>query len=245
MGMEMNKTKVIILVSILLVISVCLSGCACAACIPQGAKANMLMTYMNNKYKDDHFELEERHTTGGAGFPNLANTRIYCSSEKYPNATVKALYLGDENKYEDNYLGIKYAKQLDEHVENYAKELFPNHNIKIYATSDDIGNIHELDLPADTSFEDYIKNGREYILFYCEYNPEEFEKDKAEIEKRVVESVKTLDMNVIRIDIKFTKDVNRDKKDIKNDTYNSLYISFELDDNHNSSNVIKSVTWDK
>lgn len=224
------------LVLFLLLMSI--GGCTL---IPKGVRKNLIVNYLNDKYTDDHFEFKSY--SGGMPWSNESVT-ILCTSEKYPDKMIKASYITDMDKYEDNYLGYKYTKQLDEYVENYAKGLFPEHNIKIFATSDDIGNIHELDLPADTTFEDYIKNGREDIWFCCEYDPEEFEKDKAEIEKRVVESTKNLDMKVIGIDIRFTQDVSKDLKTITEDTYNSLHIRFELDGNNDSNNKINSIKWE-
>lgn len=209
--------------------------------VPKGMRKNLIVDYLNDKYTDDHFEFVDY--SGGMPWSSESVT-ILCTSEKYPDKMIKASYITDMDKYEDNYLGYKYAKQLDAYVENYAKELFPNHNIKIFSFSNESENTKINDLPADTSFEEYLEKCREGIRFCCEYEPAVLEKEKNEIEKKVVESTKNLDMKVIGIDIRFTQDVSKDLKTITEDTYNSLHIRFELDGNNNSNNKINSIKWE-
>ena len=238
---SMKRIKTILALSVLLSISLCLSGCGC---IPKNIRANMITKYMENKYTDDHFELKKWRGCGGAGgFP--PNTEAYYASEKCPYKDIRAVYVADTNKYYDNYLGVKYSKQLDEYIENYAKTLFPGHNVKIGTISDESSlNIKVNDLPPDTSFEEYLKKCGESIIIYCEYDPEELSENRDEIEKRVLESIKNLEMHPRVFLIDFVND--GDKKNSDGNTFEHLSISFVFDEDHNNtSNTIEDIKWRK
>ncbi len=237
----MKKFYITLLILLFSLIPFCLSGCGC---VPKNIRANMITKYMENKYTDDHFELKRWRGCGGAGgFP--PNTEAYYSSEKCPYKDIRAVYVADTNKYYDNYLGVKYSKQLDEYIENYAKTLFPGHNVKIGTISDEPSlNIAANDLPPDTSFEEYLKKCEESVFIYCEYDPEELSEDRDEIEKRVLESIKNLEMHPRVFFINFVND--GDKKNSNGNTFEELSISFVFDeDNNNTSNTIENVEWKK
>lgn len=237
----MKKFYITLLILLFSLIPFCLSGCGC---VPKNIRANMITKYMENKYTDDHFELKRWRGCGGAGgFP--PNTEAYYASEKCPYKDIRAVYVADTNKYYDNYLGVKYSKQLDEYIENYAKTLFPGHNVKIGTISDEPSlNIAAIDLPPDTSFEKYLKKCEESVFIYCEYDPEELSEDRDEIEKRVLESIKNLEMHPRVFIINFVND--GDKKNSNGNTFEELSISFVFDeDNNNTSNTIENVEWKK
>ncbi len=237
----MKKFYITLLILLFSLIPFCLSGCGC---VPKNIRANMITKYMENKYTDDHFELKSWRGCGDAGgFP--PNTEAYYSSEKCPYKDIRAVYVADTNKYYDNYLGVKYSKQLDEYIENYAKILFPGHSVKIGTISDEPSlNIAANDLPPDTSFEEYLKKCEESVFIYCEYDPEELSEDRDEIEKRVLESIKNLEMHPRVFFINFVND--GDKKNSNGNTFEELSISFVFDeDNNNTSNTIENVEWKK
>lgn len=237
----MKKFYITLLILLFSLIPFCLCGCGC---VPKNIRANMITKYMENKYTDDHFELKRWRGCGGSGgFP--PNTEAYYASEKCPYKDIRAVYVADTNKYYDNYLGVKYSKQLDEYIENYAKTLFPGNNVKIGTISDEPSlNIAAIDLPPDTSFEEYLKKCEESVFIYCEYDPEELSEDRTEIEKRVLESIKNLEMHPRVFIISFVND--GDKKNSKDNVFEELSISFVFDeDNNNISNTIENVEWKK
>ena len=224
-----RSTLLIVLFSLLIFIG----GCAV---IPKSVRKDLIVDYLNEKYTDDHFEFKSY--SGGMPWSNEAVT-IFCTSRKYPDKVIEAAYITDMHKYEDNYYGIKYAEQLDEYVYNYACELFPGHRIKCASYLDEIENRKLIDLPPDSSFEDYLKDCKEDIVICCEYEPEELENEKNIIEKKVKNSLEGLDMNVNTITINFTDNVDRDKKTIIRNIYKHLYLSF----NRDGFNAIKKINW--
>ena len=80
-----------------------------------------VVKYLENKY-DDKFEYYE--TYGGTLFDSDPWKGFICTSEKYPGKHILVIYDVKYKKYHDNYLDIKYARQLDELFDSMLSEVF-------------------------------------------------------------------------------------------------------------------------
>lgn len=224
-----RSTLLIVLFSLLVFIG----GCTL---IPKSVRKDLIVDYLNDKYTDDHFEFVRY--SGGKPWSYEALT-IECKSEKYPEKAVMASYIPEDNKYYDNYLGVKYSKQLDEYVENIGKELFPEHKTKHSIYSDNSKVPPLLDMSADTDFEDYLANCGENVFLFCEYDKDELNANKEEICERTKELFQNLDMNVNHVGISFTNNIDRDLDFVRGDAYNCLFIEF----NYDNGKRIESIEW--
>ena len=229
---DMNKVlkKNIFRSALLLVLFslvVFIGGCTL---IPKGVRKDLMVDYLNDKYTDDHFEFIDY--SGGKPWSNESVT-ILCSSEKFPDKTIKIRYVTKDNKYYDNDLGVKYAGQLDEYVDELAKELFPDYKTKHASYSENTTNAMLLDLPADTTFDDYLKNCNEVVYIYCEYDSNELEKHRNSIKNKAEETLPNKDMRFGVVDFNFTNSIDN------GDVYSYLHISFDGTKN----NEIKTIEW--
>lgn len=225
-----RSTLLIVLFSLLVFIG----GCTL---IPKSVRKDLIVDYLNDKYTDDHFEFVDYF--GGKPWSNDSVT-VLCTSEKYPSKIVKASYVTKKNKYYDNYAGIEFAEQLDEYVNGVARELFPGHRIKCASYLDEIENRKLIDLPANSSFDDYLKTCKEAIYIYCEYDSSELDKDKEIIEERLKKIISDMDMNVNTILIRFTNNVDADLRTLNSNTYMRLVVGF----NQGGFNTIEEIKWE-
>ena len=122
-----------------------------------------VVKYLENKY-DDKFEYYE--TYGGTLFDSDSWKKFICTSEKYPGKHILVIYDVKYKKYHDNYLDIKYARQVDELFDSMLSEVFGENTYCFphYEDEDIDGSVSEFD--GDTTFEQYIAMKRLFLYSF-------------------------------------------------------------------------------
>ena len=138
---------------LLLVTALLLTGLAGCSMTKNRYNHYGVVKYLENKY-DDKFEYYE--TYGGTLFDSDSWKKFICTSEKYPGKHILVIYDVKYKKYHDNYLDIKYARQVDELFDSMLSEVFGDdpYYFRHYEGADVSGLVSQYD--ADTTFEEYI-----------------------------------------------------------------------------------------
>lgn len=210
----------------------CIGGCG----IMSGYKEMKMVKYLNEKYPEDHFRYEE--TIGGTWLGELLGTdqrkQILCSSENYPNQMVTVSCFWDEQEYHDNYLNIKFAKDMDEFAQDLIQQMFPGAKTEFLSFEEIAQESLCITLPAHVSFDEYLKECNAYLIFgvRCENG----QIDKTEIEKTVEATMKNKDVDLFKIKIHF---INAQGKspDFRDDSFNCLSVNF-------NEGKISSMEWE-
>lgn len=199
-----------------------LGGCG----IMSGYKEMKMVKYLNEKYPEDHFRYEE--TIGGTWLGGLLGTdqrkQILCSSENYPNQMVKVSCFWDEQEYHDNYLNIKFAKDMDEFAQDLIQEMFPEAKTEFLSFEETAQDSLCIALPANVSFDDYLKKCNEVLIFgvRCDNN----QIDKKEIENIVEAAMENKEIGLFNMRIFFIN-AQGESPDFRNDSFNYLSVNFK------------------
>ena len=168
-GETMKKRYAVTFVSLLLIAAMAMSLGGCGL-VTERYKEKKMVRYLNRKYPEDHFEYKKSYggTALGGLFGDDQVTNIFCSSENYPefNVTVKCFWV--EQEYYDNYLGIKYVKEMDDYASALIQEFFPEHKTDYYSFYESAINceIGCSTLPADSTFEEYLAGCNEILMMF-------------------------------------------------------------------------------
>lgn len=154
--------KIKILLSVLLILIITFGG---AGCMLQRNSRNHygMVEYLNDKY-DDTFEFYEVY--GGTLFGGDSQKKILCTSEKFPNTFIRVIYDTNTKIYYDNYIPIKYVKQLDELTNKILAKAFPQNDYYYDSFEKFVADSGCKNMPADTTFEEYISNCGK-VLYAC------------------------------------------------------------------------------
>ena len=192
-----------------------------------------VVKYLENKY-DDKFEYYE--TYGGTLFDSDPWKRFICTSEKYPGKQISVIYDVNHDAYHDNYLDIKYARQVDELIDSMLLELFGDdpYYFNHYEGADITGLVSQYD--ADTTFEEYI--AEEHIhLTACVKS----DKSNEEIESRIKEQILKNGIFCSWIDLAFVEKF--DKERMNDSSYIKEVVSQEPEVRHYSANMKDNKTF--
>lgn len=161
------KKKYLILAFTCLLFGIC--GCGINLGL---TKKDRMMTYINEKYTDDHFEYV--NVTGGHLGSNVKKIRV--RSEKYPEkpVIVSCAEVDDKEYFYDSYLSIKFEKETYEYIEDELKKEFGD-NIYIRYEADTF--LSEENGSSDTTFEEFIFDPKTYIRFNAAVISNNFDED--------------------------------------------------------------------
>ena len=170
-----------------------------------------VVKYLENKY-DDKFEYYE--TYGGTLFDSDSWKKFICTSEKYPGKHILVIYDVKYKKYHDNYLDIKYARQVDELFDSMLSEVFGENTYCFphYEDEDIDGSVSEFD--GDTTFEQYIAMKRLFLYSFVKSD-----KSNEEIESKLKKQILTNGIFCGWIDLYFVE--NFDEKLMHDSSYKS------------------------
>ena len=170
-----------------------------------------VVKYLENKY-DDKFEYYE--TYGGTLFDSDSWKKFICTSEKYPGKHILVIYDVKYKKYHDNYLDIKYARQVDELFDSMLSEVFGENTYCFphYEDEDIDGSVSEFD--GDTTFEQYIAEENLSLTAFIKSD-----KSNEEIESKLKKQILTNGIFCGWIDLYFVE--NFDEKLMHDSSYKS------------------------
>ena len=170
-----------------------------------------VVKYLENKY-DDKFEYYE--TYGGTLFDSDSWKKFICTSEKYPGKHILVIYDVKYKKYHDNYLDIKYARQVDELFDSMLSEVFGDdpYYFRHYEGADVSGLVSQYD--ADTTFEEYIAEENLSLTAFIKSD-----KSNEEIESKLKKQILTNGIFCGWIDLYFVE--NFDEKLMHDSSYKS------------------------
>lgn len=153
MVITMKKT-VLFLMVILLMIGVC--GCS----MKGQDKVDMMMSYINDKYSDDHFE----YVGMSGGHLGSNTTKIIVKSEKYPDKEIRVICseVDGEDVYSDTYLNAKFETETYEFIRNALVGEY-GENVYLKYIPDDTASYENGS--SSTTFEEYISDPSTYIYF--------------------------------------------------------------------------------
>ena len=236
-GENMKKRYAVTFVSLLLIAAMAMSLGGCGL-VTERYKEKKMVRYLNKKYPEDHFVYEETYggTALGGLFGDDQVAYILCSSENYPDISVRVEYFWLANKYYDNYLGIKYAKDMDDYASTLIQEFFPEHKTDHYSFCKRIldGSTECTTISADATFEEYLTGCCEPLMMAVEYPEDEL--DKGTIQDAVTSILEEKNVGYSQVRIFFVTELDP-SKDFYDYNYNELRIVLD-EDNH-----IKSVKW--
>lgn len=153
MVITMKKT-VLFLMVILLMIGVC--GCS----MKGQDKVDMMVSYINDKYSDDHFE----YVSMSGGHLGSNTTKIIVKSEKYPDKEIRVICseVDGEDVYSDTYLNAKFETETYEFIRNALVGEY-GENVYLKYIPDDTASYENGS--SSTTFEEYISDPSTYIYF--------------------------------------------------------------------------------
>ena len=197
---------------LLLVTALLLTGLAGCSMTKNRYNHYGVVKYLENKY-DDKFEYYE--TYGGTLFDSDSWKKFICTSEKYPGKHILVIYDVKYKKYHDNYLDIKYARQVDELFDSMLSEVFGENTYCFphYEDEDIDGSVSEFD--GDTTFEQYIAMKRLFLYSFVKSD-----KSNEEIEHEMKEQL--LNNGICcrgGIDIHFLENFDLDEDKMHNGSY--------------------------
>ena len=139
---------------ILLMIGVC--GCS----MKGQDKVDMMVSYINDKYSDDHFE----YVSMSGGHLGSNTTKIIVKSEKYPDKEIRVICseVDGENIYSDTYLNAKFETETYEFIRNALVGEY-GENVYLKYIPDDTASYENGS--SSTTFEEYISDPSTYIYF--------------------------------------------------------------------------------
>ncbi len=208
----MKKISITILTIILMLgVSGCMNNKEKKVEIPKNNINDNMIEYMNQKY-DDTFE----YLRPFGGSVGSSSKQIIVTSKKYPNMEiwVECDYSSDNIKYYDNYLDKKYEEETRDYLKNLLEDIFKC-DIEITYNVDEGGtrgsNAGEL------SFEEYIDENANALIFRADVKENITEKDKNAIrhnienkfvDEKLLKSVGTLYFNEADVKLFFVIDEN-------------------------------------
>ena len=202
-------------------------------------QARKMVQYLNRKYSEDYFEYKRRDARLPLAdhFVEDQIPTIFCSSENYPDLSVTVECIWPVRRYYDNYLGIKYAKELDTYTSALIQEFFPNHKTDHYSFYESARNCNTgfTTLPADATFEEYLAECDEMLVMAVEYPEDEL--DKEMIQDRIASILKEKEVGYYAMRIIFATELDP-SGDFFDHKYNELDIFLDAD------NRIERVEWD-
>lgn len=191
-----------------------------------GYKEMKMVKYLNEKYPEDHFRYEE--TFGGTWLGGLLGTdqrkQILCTSENYPNQSVTVSCFWDEQEYYDNYLNIKFAKEMDDFTEDVIQQMFPEEETEYISFEETAIDSMCIDLPANISFDNYLEKCNSMLVIGVRCEKEQVTKE--EIENMVKQVMKDKYIGLFSMDIYFV-DPQGASNDFRKDRYDRLSVMFE------------------
>ena len=196
---------------LLLVTALLLTGLAGCSMTKNRYNHYGVVKYLENKY-DDKFEYYE--TYGGTLFDSDSWKKFICTSEKYPGKHILVIYDVKYKKYHDNYLDIKYARQVDELFDSMLSEVFGENTYCFphYEDEDIDGSVSEFD--GDTTFEEYIAEENLSLTAFIKSD-----KSNEEIESKLKKQILTNGIFCGWIDLYFVE--NFDEKLMHDSSYKS------------------------
>lgn len=182
----------------------CIGGCG----IMSGYKEMKMVKYLNEKYPEDHFRYIK--SVGGTPLGSLLGTdsvtTIECSSETYPDKNITVMGYWDEEVFCDNYLGIKYAEMLDEHIDALMYDLFPTQK-KVYKSFvNEAEQSGCKELPADTTFEEYLGACGSTFCVFVEQDEDSL--DREYIKKEIIQKFKDDELFLGGIKVYFVNEID-------------------------------------
>ena len=150
---NMKKT-VLFLMVIFLIIAAC--GCG----MKGQYKADMMVSYINDKYSDDNFE----YVSVSGGHLGSNTTKIIVKSEKYPDKEIRVICSEVDGKkiYSDTYLSVKFETETYEFIRN-ALVMEYGENIYLKYAPNDAAS-HEKG-SSNTTFDEYISDPSTHVYF--------------------------------------------------------------------------------
>ena len=153
MVITMKKTGLFLMV-ILIMIGVC--GCS----MKGQDKVDMMVSYINDKYSDDHFE----YVSMSGGHLGSNTTKIIVKSEKYPDKEIRVICseVDGEDVYSDTYLNAKFETETYEFIRNALVGEYGENVYLKYIPDDTVSYENG---SSSTTFEEYISDPSTYIYF--------------------------------------------------------------------------------
>ena len=190
---------------LLLVTALLLTGLAGCSMSKNRYNHYGVVKYLENKY-DDKFEYYK--TYGGTLFDSDPWKGFICTSEKYPGKHILVIYDVKYKKYHDNYLDIKYARQVDELFDSMLSEVFGENTYCFphYEDEDIDGRVSEFD--GDTTFEQYIAMKRLFLYSFVKSD-----KSNEEIEHEMKEQLLNNGIWCYEINLYFDEDLDENTLD--------------------------------
>lgn len=221
----MKKTALFLVVVFLMI-----GACGCS--MRGQDKIDRMISYINNKYTDDHFAFVEM--SGGHMGSNV--TKIVVESNKYPGKEIRVICseVEGEEIYTDTYLNVKFEEQTYDYIRETLIKKYGD-NIYLEYVPDDIACIEAGS--SSTTFKEYISDPNVYIYFSAVVG------DEVNDENAVFAEIKELfSDSVLRAHIYFVDTeeeiANNAQLFIKNKTY-----SKELYFVKNTVDEYKTVEW--
>lgn len=135
-------------------------GCEMSGRMNGKDRVNRMVSYINDKYPDDSFEL----VTMSGGYLGSDDKKILVKSEKYPDKEIRVICYENEGKeyFSDTYLNVKFEKETYEYIKNSLSDSFDT-SVYVDYTPDDTASVKNGS--STTSFSDFISDESTYIYF--------------------------------------------------------------------------------
>lgn len=155
-----NFRKVITFLMAIIVLLLPLMIGMCGCDMKGQEKVDMMVSYINNKYSDDHFE----YVSMSGGHLGSNTTKIIVKSDKYPNKEIRIICseVDGKNVYSDTYLNAKFETETYEFIRNALVGEY-GENIYLKYIPDDTASYENGS--SNTTFEEYISDPSTYIYF--------------------------------------------------------------------------------
>lgn len=213
MVITMKKT-VLFLMVILLMIGAC--GCS----MKGQDKVDMMVSYINDKYSDDHFE----YVSMSGGHIGSDTTKIIVKSEKYPDKEIRVICSGVDGDfvYSDTYLNVKFEEETRLYIEQSLSSAFDG-AVYVQYIPDDTGSMKSG--TSETQFSDFISDNTTFVYFNAVVVVDEIDEEDA-----ITKIKNAFADGVVRGDVYFVRKEIADKIDDEpmtlienNQYYKTLY----------------------
>lgn len=107
-------------------------------------------------------------------------------------------FKGDDKVFRDNYLAVKYQAETIDFLRSCVSDVYPNNNIYYNVSK----TCQSANLSADSSFEEYLADGRAELIMMLELKASEFTGTEPfnDIISRITESCNHMTLTVVVVD---------------------------------------------
>lgn len=196
-NVSITKKTVLFLLTIFLMIST--FGCG----MKGQNKVDMMVSYINDKYPDDHFE----YVSMSGGHLGSNTTKIIVKSRKHPDKEIRVICseVDGEFIYSDTYLNIKFEEETHSYIEYALSNAFKT-RVYVWYIPDDIGGMENG--TSETLFTEYISDSSTFVYFNAIVFADEIDEEDA------VAKIKTAFADgVVQGHIYFVRIENADKNE--------------------------------